>query len=229
MIFSYRRYLWIGGIYLLSAFFLCAFEMKNQSFFTYYTVLYNRTYFLVGYLPLFLIGLVPLLNQIAIDEIVIRYEHHFDLVWNLESGMLRYTAYITGVFLLINIMVLALLSDDFMFQYIGFLIQAFFCSWVGWLFIGNFFFLSFVFFRNTVGAYFFCLLFFILTVSLSYTVGPVGFFLNSFERMYLFFEKKFAANILFLMYDCLLSAGAIALISVFFKRRDWLSNEKEGK
>lgn len=226
----YRRYLGIGGAFLLIAFFFCAFREQGQPWMWYYGVLYNRTYFSVLYLPLFLLGMVPVTARSSVCEIVTRYACKFDFVWNLELRILCYAGYTAVVFFLCNLLTLCLFCGSWEESGIsvGFLLQAFFFQWAGWCFVGNLFLLSYLLCKNAVWAYLSCLLFLILTAFFgTFGLLPGADWLTSiFDSMYLFFERTPALRILILLYDWLLSVGVIVVSTGLLKRKDWLQNEK---
>lgn len=225
-----RRYLGIGGAFLLIALVFCAFEEKGQTWMWYYGVLYNRTYFLVLYLPLFLLGMVPITVRAFIGEIVIRYPHKFDFVWSLELRILYYAGYVGAVFLLCNLLTVCLYCESWEESGINtwFLLQAFFFQWSGWCLIGNLFLISSLLCRNAAGAYLSCLVFLILITSLGMlgTLSEVDWLIGIYESIYLFFEKTPALRIPFLLYNWMLSVGLTAVSAGILKRKEWLQNEK---
>lgn len=226
----YKRYLLIGAAVLLTLFFLIELEESHQSFPDYYIVLYNRTYFVLLYLLVFLIGMVPIASKMLVPEVVIRYSGKLTLALSLHKKGFFYSIYYAGIFTAAN-MVLLLNNPVATVPYSMFTLLFFILQVIGWFFAGSVFLVLYALLKNPVLAYLAEMLIFITFTSLAATdmFRPVRYLMSLHEFMYLFSEhSNMAVLVMYSTHYCLLSAACIWAVYVILRKRDLLFQAKGG-
>lgn len=204
MKFSYKKYACIGVILAAIAGTLLMLEDAGQTFSHYYTVLYNRTYFLLLYLPLFLLGLLSITAVCSMNELLLRFESKLAFIWKLEKQMFGYAAFFTVFFLLVNVLTGFLLCPAWetgLLPFYVFLAEACFFQFAGWMLVGNLFLAVYLLCRNAARTYLATLIGLIVLTAAEENWGPGGILscVNIHRSMYRFYETESSADLLWQM------------------------------
>lgn len=224
----YKTYVYIMICLICILVFFGFSEATQTSFEAYYITLHNRAIFIMMYLPLFLIGVIPVAMNLTIYEVVVRYNSKFELVWNLQKPLFIYSVCYAGIGAIMVFLLAPFLEQKdsitefncYIFVLCGMLIHT-----VSWFLIANIFLVLYSFFRKIIWAYLITMAIYLMAsyIGMIEELQKKSYYLSGPRFMYVFFEiANIFEGISYMTYYCLLLAGSITITYQILKYRDLL-------
>lgn len=138
----YKNWFIICIFFVLSMWLFILTENESDYFIDYYNAVYHRRYFMLLYLPAFLLGLSRLCDDFLTKEVIIRYSSIKHAILSLQTRNAKYCLLISGIMCITNVAATLLLCNRTHFMLVHFYVflgMAFIFQWLGWMLICDFY------------------------------------------------------------------------------------------
>lgn len=230
----YKKHITIGIIFfLITVGLIIVNPLGHES--SYYWILYNRAYFSMMYLPLFLFGMLPVLADLYISECIIRYPSRKDVEGACMQRIFAYAMYSSFLFCstvflaekIFSIKINGFFEQPIVFYFLSFLFQ---CT--GWILIGMIAMLLYMKIRNLAAVWGTSFLLMVFFTIFGEKISQHSFFryiISPYHRIYQVMAVGDMKEIGVIFFCGIIEIiGLACLIHQCFCSGDFLGKQKEG-